>query len=166
MLYTTDILPCGSVWFPVSIACVAIIACACYWLVPGQQDPPQEGVASRSTSPRDQSSSSSPKTADYISLDSMPKLSEMLSLKCGDETKTIIQDIAVECNVIGILLELPLSLVKNEWEVPGASYEQKCQKIIEQWLMGRGDTVQWKKVIEVLHKRRLGLADDLETCIQ
>ena len=104
-------------------------------------------------------------------LTSKPKIIELLLLECGEEALDVIARVASECNTFGIHLGLESHIVNIEWDVPGRSAEFRCQKIVEQWLKGRGKKgskgkpVTWRTVVEAL--RSVGhnvLADSLSKC--
>lgn len=83
----------------------------------------------------------------------------------SSRTINVIRDIATECEMLGILLKLPSSMVSNiVWNnIAYSSPEIKCKNILEKWLEGQGDQPTWRGFIQVLRNGmgRHVLADEL-----
>ena len=105
--------------------------------------------------------------APALSLDERPILAQFHVFKLASESHSvdIVQEVANECDKLGILLGLKHSLVTNT--MSGKAYgnlEDKCRSIINKWLIGQGTAVPvtWRTFIGVLKEMKyLELADDL-----
>ena len=64
----------------------------------------------------------------------------------------IVQEVASECEKLGILLGLSRALVTNTMSSKAhGSLEDKCRNIIEKWLLGQGRSfVSWRTFLSVL----------------
>ena len=97
-----------------------------------------------------------------LQLGSKPTILQLLKLRCGSEELRIISDVAEDaddCYNFGLFLGLAQDIVNKWWDSPGHSREQDCEKIVEQWLIGKGQkgegdsTVTWKTILRALRNR-------------
>ena len=70
----------------------------------------------------------------------------------GSKHIDIVQEVANECEKLGILLGLSRALVANTMSSKAhGSLEDKCRNIIEKWLQGQGiSPVTWKTFLSAL----------------
>lgn len=104
-----------------------------------------------------------------LSMDGRPEMKLMLHIERGGgrEDLCIVETVTADCYKLGLLLDLPEQLVRNEWKMSPEDSTMKCQNIISKWLEGQGrHPISWRIFIDTLKKVPLHrLAQELESLL-